>query len=862
MRDLLRWLLLLSSALCISSQKIGVNRLVCGRRKVKSVYLIHNGIDARPGHWPWHAVIYQRANGAEEYKCGGSIIDEDTILTSGHCVTVGSRAISPEQLSIEVGRIRLHERTEYTQTHGVRQVIVHPGFNVRRFKHDIALIKLASNITMTPHVQPVCLWTMDNNQELIVGKNGTVLGFGLTEQDVVSEQLKQASIGVVDTLTCLANDRAAFGTYLTSEMFCGGGRDGVSACNGDSGGGLFLEVEGRWFVRGIVSFIPLQKNTALCDTSKFTAFADVAKYLKWIEQYIDSRVLVFDTDDYEVDYEEKLPLFDLKTCGIKSDTFLAEGSHMSYPWVGFAVVPRAALCVVTLVSDWYVIGPASCFENDGNEIRIRLGENLKERKCSDRNGTTVCAYPLQALQIQRIIIHPRYNDKEFTDNIALVELLTPADTTLPNVRPICLPVTNELYSNQTSNLLTIGISFLKRSFVEKRVRHVNSSQCIDMYLDEGLRLNLDEKRICGELSAEANSDCAAFKAGAALQELRAISMAGDERYVLRGFELFSKQCDYTLPIVYNNLYAYLDWMLYNMRINEVNTDSSLEAKWAIRQKNHEKLGLFNMSSCGIVLKPPREYGSESYNPWIGSLVLNTGVRSPTSKVILISERYALAPAQQFSGPHEWGSIILGYHHAIYDLKCLFEACDDPTFQKVKIKKVYIHPEFNEQHLTLNNIALIELMEPANTTKIAISPICLPLMQEFRNSTPLELQLAMDSSGSRNVKRLSPASCRAQLIHGGHFFAVHELPVCAEGYADVRLAEHSGSALQGSLEFDGRKRYFLYGLRLLLKSDGAANPDLPYLLTDVSQHLDWILENMSVTGMDNSSSPMQQFIQMI
>uniref|UniRef100_A0A8W7P5M4 Peptidase S1 domain-containing protein n=1 Tax=Anopheles coluzzii TaxID=1518534 RepID=A0A8W7P5M4_ANOCL len=126
MRDLLRWLLLLSGVLCISSQKIGVNRLVCGRRKVKSVYLIHNGIDARPGHWPWHAVIYQRANGAEEYKCGGSIIDEDTILTSGHCVTVGSRAISPEQLSIEVGRIRLHERTEYTQTHGVRQVIAHP----------------------------------------------------------------------------------------------------------------------------------------------------------------------------------------------------------------------------------------------------------------------------------------------------------------------------------------------------------------------------------------------------------------------------------------------------------------------------------------------------------------------------------------------------------------------------------------------------------------------------------------------------------------------------------------------------------------------------------------------------------------
>ena len=265
----------------------------------------------------------------------------------------------------------------------------------------------------------------------------------------------------------------------------------------------------------------------------------------------------------------------------------------------------------------------------------------------------MCAYPTQTLQIQRIIIHPKYNDKEFTDNIALVELLTPADTTQPNVKPICLPVTNELYSNQTSNLLTIGISFSKQSFVEKHARYVNSSQCIDMYLDEGLRLNLDEKRICGKLSAEATDDCAELFSGAPLQELRTVGTAGEERYVLRGFELFNKHCDYTLPIVYKNMFAYLDWMLYNMRFNEVNVDSSLEAKWAIRQKNHEKLGLFNMSSCGILLKPPIEYGYESYNPWIGSLVLNTGVRSPTSKVILISERYALAPAQQFSGPNEW-----------------------------------------------------------------------------------------------------------------------------------------------------------------------------------------------------------------
>ena len=222
-RELWGLLILSSVLLCVVAQSLGPNRLTCGKRRVKTIHLIQNGIDAKPGHWPWHAAILHRKGDQLDYACGGSIIDENTILTAAHCV------------------------------------------------------------------------------------------------------------------------------FLVNGLL------------------PVSRIEGRWFVRGIVSFIPLRKNTALCDTSKFTAFADVAKYLKWIEQYIDSRVLVFDTDDYEVDYEEKLPLFDLKTCGIKSDTFLAEGSHMSYPWVGFAVVPRAALCVVTLVSDWYVIGPASCFENDGNE---------------------------------------------------------------------------------------------------------------------------------------------------------------------------------------------------------------------------------------------------------------------------------------------------------------------------------------------------------------------------------------------------------------------------------------------------------------------------------------------------------------
>uniref|UniRef100_A0A182MBX2 Peptidase S1 domain-containing protein n=1 Tax=Anopheles culicifacies TaxID=139723 RepID=A0A182MBX2_9DIPT len=360
--------LLLSSVLCTTSQTLGPNRLACGKRRVKSIHLIHNGVDAKPGHWPWHAAIFHRVRGKLEYACGGSIIDEETILTAAHCVFVENGPIPEARLFVRVGAIHLTEESEYVQEHTVDEVIAHPGYNASMFKHDIALLKLTNNITMTEFVQPVCLWTMDDSPELIVGKNGTLVGFGLNEQDTVSQQLKQATIGVVDALTCIQSDRVSFGNLLTSDMFCATGQRGISACNGDSGGGLFFNVEGKWFVRGVVSFIPFRRGTKLCDPLKYTAFTDVAKYMEWIELFVNSRVLRFDTNELEVDYEEKLPLFNLNTCGTYSEALAANGKPPPLPWFGLAVTDGPeALCVVTLISEWYAVGAASCIKDGGKE---------------------------------------------------------------------------------------------------------------------------------------------------------------------------------------------------------------------------------------------------------------------------------------------------------------------------------------------------------------------------------------------------------------------------------------------------------------------------------------------------------------
>ncbi|XP_035891862.1 transmembrane protease serine 9-like [Anopheles stephensi] len=868
--------LILCSVFCVVSETLGPNRLTCGKRKVKTIHLIHNGIDAKPGHWPWHAAIFHRERGKLQYACGGSIIDEETILTAAHCVFLDSGLIAESRIAVHVGAIHLNEESEFVQQHTVDEVIAHPGYNASRFMNDIALLKLTNNITMTEFVQPVCLWTMDSDQEEIVGKNGTLVGFGLNEKDVVSQVLKQAPIGVVDALTCIKSDRVSYANQLTSEMFCGGGQRGVSACNGDSGGGLFFNVQGKWFVRGVVSFIPFRPRTHLCDPSKFTAFTDVAKYMGWIELYVNARVLLIDTNELEVDYEEKLPLFNLNTCGTTtSDTVDANGKPTPLPWLGIAGKnSRDVKCVVTLVSEWYAVGPASCFQDGGKEMLIRFGgrQEIGEQKCFERAGTTVCTHPTQLRNVQQIIVHPRFTENAIYNDIALIELQTPADITQPNVKPICLPVTPALYTNLTTNLSVMSYSLAEDVYRDQIVNDEDVSECASAYKRAGLPV--EEKSLCVTVPEEDLPKCNSIGKGAPLYERAGVD--GGERYILRGLDILGITCTGTVSIVnaYLDLYAYLDWMLYNMKHNVVRTaeaeaaNTSL-AEWIeLQQKpGNEKLRLFDMHTCGENVKTGE---TSAIIPWLGTLksIENSTnlLESPgqsivkahetASLVVLISDRYALAPAHVFSEPTSWRSIILGLtrFNPLQQIECMFQACDAP-YQEVQIRNITIHPEYNSR-LHVNNLALIELLEPANTTKPYIRPICLPLTEKFRNSTPLELLLPTYIYVEQSTK-LSPLdrlNCEERFAQEGYLVSVTDRARCAvleKDYGEA-AAVKSGVPLQTLVQVGEQQRYFLSGINSLKDLVNYHNPFYPYLFTDVNQYLDWILENMKLNDSETPS----------
>uniref|UniRef100_A0A182SPM0 Peptidase S1 domain-containing protein n=1 Tax=Anopheles maculatus TaxID=74869 RepID=A0A182SPM0_9DIPT len=598
-------------------------RVICGKRKVKSVYLIQNGLNAKPGHWPWHAAIYYKNDSdGVDYKCGGSIIDENTILTAASCV-FKTDAINETDISIYVGRMHLTEDTEYTQKYDAKEIILHPNYSGSTNDNDIALIKLTANITMTKFVQPVCLWTMDANPYSIVGMHGTIVGFGS------ENHLKQTNLGVVDTLACINSDREVFGKLRMSEMLCVGGQEGTGACNGDSGGGLFFEVEGKWFVRGIVSYIPGQAENEICTTSKHAAFTDVTKYVDWIKGFINPEILPVSSDAIDVDYVEKLELFDLSTCGVASNSIASGGAQWTLPWVGFVGIYRSLddtidkRCVVTLLNEWYAVGPAHCFENDGLDI----------------NNTA--------------------------DNIALIELLNPADTSQPNVRPICIPIVPKLRTNTTTDLTIASQTSLPKSFISKPVNYIDAEVCTNKYAEQGFPLFLASKRLCTQIPSRAAQDCIQLKTGAPLQQLRRIN--GRRQYFLRGFDIFGRSCSTSLPSVYSNVNTFLDWILYNMKPNVVektedtpnSEDAAIEDSWnqLHQEPDQKKLSLFKLDTCGVTTTNVDTVDDRIYYPWMGLLVTHKNTMEPLtyieSTVVLISDRYALAPAHIVSNTMSW-----------------------------------------------------------------------------------------------------------------------------------------------------------------------------------------------------------------
>lgn len=110
---------------------------------------IINGVPARQKQFPFQVSILKTSQNSSFHWCGGSILSTSWIVTAAHCFDP-KKPQKPQNYKIVVGSIYF---THGGKEHELEKVIIYPEY--RNMSHDIALLKVTTEIEFDMNTQPI-----------------------------------------------------------------------------------------------------------------------------------------------------------------------------------------------------------------------------------------------------------------------------------------------------------------------------------------------------------------------------------------------------------------------------------------------------------------------------------------------------------------------------------------------------------------------------------------------------------------------------------------------------------------------------------------------------------------------------------
>uniref|UniRef100_A0A6P7FVC9 Serine protease gd-like n=1 Tax=Diabrotica virgifera virgifera TaxID=50390 RepID=A0A6P7FVC9_DIAVI len=251
--------------------------------------------DTKIGQCPWLVAFFWKRGPKYEYKCSATLISDKHVLTAARCVQYFKlQLVETEDIFLVMGTNDLENwNSNGAVTRKARRVDVHPFFmqNSKSAHGDIAIISMDSPIQFSHVLSPVCLWKGNTDLYPLVDKLGIVTGF---EQDNDSAQVgltyilkeKRAEMTIISQLDCFTS-ALGFLEVTSDKTFCTtSGETLTGPCTiGNTGAGLFVSMDGAYYLRGIASATP--NKGGRCDlSSRYSVYCDVAKFLDWIKDHM------------------------------------------------------------------------------------------------------------------------------------------------------------------------------------------------------------------------------------------------------------------------------------------------------------------------------------------------------------------------------------------------------------------------------------------------------------------------------------------------------------------------------------------------------------------------------------------------
>jgi len=202
------------------------------------------------------------------HGCGGSVINENYVLTAGHCCD----GTSASSITIVGGEHDLASDSGLEQEREVSRVILHEDFDYGTISNDVCLLELAQPFELGAEVNGVSLPTQG---QLFESGDAVVSGWGTLHSGdfFLPDLLHVVTVPIVTDQDCAD----AYGSSLIADqMICAGETD-KDSCQGDSGGPMTC----GGLHCGVVSW------GIGCGSPGYPGvYAETAQYIDWINGHI------------------------------------------------------------------------------------------------------------------------------------------------------------------------------------------------------------------------------------------------------------------------------------------------------------------------------------------------------------------------------------------------------------------------------------------------------------------------------------------------------------------------------------------------------------------------------------------------